>query len=169
MGAPVLDIRFAREAEAASVSAILLEAASWVAARGAPLWPIEQLSAEAIATDIAAARFVLASIGSEAIATARLTREDPECWPDAIAGVAVYVHRVAVRRAWAGRGLAGMLLAWCERHAAALGCSYVRLDCDSARAKLRAIYEALGFRFHSEHRVGAYTVARYEREVRSGR
>jgi hypothetical protein len=62
-----------------------------------------------------------------------------------------------------------MLLAWCEKQAAAWGCSQFRLDCDSRRPKLRALYEGLGFRFHSERRVGAYTVARYERAVRGER
>jgi GNAT superfamily N-acetyltransferase len=168
MAAQALDIRFAGEAESAVVSSILVEAATWIAARGAPVWPLEQLSAEAIAADVVAGRFVLARVGSEAIATARLTGEDPECWPDAVVGVAMYVHRIAVRRAWAGRGVVAMVLAWCEKHAAALGCRQVRLDCDSARPKLRRLYEGLGFRFHSQQRVGAYTVARYEREVRIG-
>jgi GNAT superfamily N-acetyltransferase len=169
MGAQALEIRFAGEEDAASVSSILVEAASWVAARGMPLWPIEQLSGRAIAADIAAGRFVLATMETQAIATLRLTREDPECWPDAVPGVALYVHRIAVRRAWAGRGLVGILLAWCEKQAAALGCSQVRLDCDSGRTKLRALYEDLDFRFHSEQRVGTYTVVRYEREVRRAR
>ena len=80
----------------------------------------------------------------------------------------VHVHRVAVRRAWAGRGLAGMMLAWCDKHAERLGCGFVRLDCDAQRPKLRAPYERLGFRYHSERHVGRHTVARYERSVRRG-
>ena len=161
-----LDIRFAREADAALVSAILIEAATWIAAAGQPLWPIDQLTIEAIAPHVGAGDFILASVESEGVATARLTQTDPECWPDALPGVAVYVHRIAVRRAWAGRGLAAMMLIWCDTHAARLGCGSVRLDCDARRPKLRALYEGLGFRFHSERNVGHHTVARYERNVR---
>jgi GNAT superfamily N-acetyltransferase len=164
--AQALDIRFALEADADIVSSILVEAATWIAADGAPLWPVEQLSAKAIASDVAARRILLATIETEGVATARITQDDPECWPEAVPGVAVYVHRVAVRRAWAGRGLAGVLLAWCDNHAAQLGCGFVRLDCDAQRPKLRALYEGLGFRYHSEREVGRYTVARYERQVR---
>ena len=163
--AQALDIRFARAADASLVSSILVEAATWTASLGLPLWSIEQLSAEAITPGVVAGSFILASVETEGVGTARLTQDDPECWPDAVAGVAVYVHRVAIRRAWAGRGLAGVMLAWCDRHAERLGCGLVRLDCDARRPKLRALYEGLGFQYHSERHVGRHTVARYERKV----
>lgn len=168
MSEPGVEIRFARETESSLVSSVLVEAATWIANSGAPIWPIEQLSADAIAADVAARRFVVAVAGTEVVATARLTREDPECWPEAMAGVAAYVHRIAVRRTWAGRGLPRVILAWCEKQAQELGSSYLRLDCDAMRPKLCRLYEGLGFQFHSERSVGQYTVARYERAVRSG-
>jgi GNAT superfamily N-acetyltransferase len=164
-----VEVRFAGETEAALVSSVLVEAATWAAGRGTPLWPIEQLGADAIAADVAAERFVLATADADVAATARLTREDAECWPDAVPGAAVYVHRIAVRRAWAGHGLPGIILDWCEKQAQELGCTYLRLDCDASRPKLGKIYEGLGFRFHSERSVGRYTVARYERAVSRGK
>ncbi|MEY2932511.1 MAG: hypothetical protein RL033_3260 [Pseudomonadota bacterium] len=166
MSGPIIEMRFARATEAELVSSVLVEAATWLAQRGAPLWPIEQLDAAAIATDVAAGHFALAMVDTEVVGTARFTLDDPECWPDAVPGVAAYVHRVAIRRAWAGRGLAGAVLSWCSKQAQDLGCSYLRLDCDAGRWKLRTLYEGLGFRFHSERSVGHHTVARYERPVR---
>lgn len=166
MSGRAVEIRTAREAESALVSSVLVEAAVWAAERGAPIWPIEQLRADAIAADVAAGRFALALVDTEAMGTARLTREDPECWPDAVPGVAAYVHRIAVRRAWAGCGVTGSILDWCERRARELGCGYLRLDCDARRPKLCKLYEGLGFRYHSERSVGHHTVARYERAVR---
>jgi GNAT superfamily N-acetyltransferase len=165
MSRQAVEIRFARESEGALVSSVLVEAATWLAQRGAPLWSIEQLGPEAVAVDVAAGRYVLATVETEVVGTARFAREDADCWPDAVPGVAAYVHRVAIRRAWAGRGLPGRVLGWCATHAEQLGCSYLRLDCDASRPKLRALYEGLGFRFHGERRVGHYTVARYERSV----
>jgi hypothetical protein len=47
-------------------------------------------------------------------------------------------------------------------HARALGRSHLRLDCDKTRPKLMALYEGLGFQFHSFRQVGPYDVARYE-------
>src|SRR5688572_11565177 len=97
-----VEIRFAKETESTLVSSVLVEAATWIAGRGASIWPSEQLAADAIAADVAAGRFILAIAGTDAVGTARLTRDDPECWPDEASGVAVYVHRIAVRRTWAG-------------------------------------------------------------------
>jgi GNAT superfamily N-acetyltransferase len=159
-----VEIRFARETESELVSSLLVEAATWAAVEGgAPFWPLEQLSADAIIADVVTQRFVLAIADNDAVGTARLTREDPECWPDAVPGVAAYVHRIAIRRSWAGCGLPAMILAWCQRQAQELGCDYLRLDCDASRPKLCKLYEGLGFRFHSDRSVGRYTVARYER------
>ena len=42
----------------------------------------------------------------------------------------------------------------------------LRLDCDSHRLKLRALYERFGFTLHSFRQVGPYHVARYEYRVR---
>lgn len=47
-----------------------------------------------------------------------------------------------------------------------LGLRYLRLDCEASRARLRALYERIGFRFHSNKLVGPYFVARYEYDVR---
>jgi hypothetical protein len=54
-----VDVRLAREADAALVSSILVEAASWIASRGLPLWPIEQLSVEALGPSVAAGSYIL--------------------------------------------------------------------------------------------------------------
>lgn len=109
-----VEVRFAREAEVGLVSSLLVEAATWSAERGAPMWPLEELGVDALLPEVGAGCFVLAMAGGDAVGTARVTHEDPAIWPDAEAGVAVYVHRVAIRRGWAGRGLPGMVLAWCE-------------------------------------------------------
>jgi hypothetical protein len=64
------------------------------------------------------------------------------------------------------RGVPGEMLAWCARQAETHGCSFLRLDCDAQRGKLRRLYEGLGFRFHSERSMGLHTVARYECALR---
>jgi GNAT superfamily N-acetyltransferase len=167
MSAQTIEVRYARETEAELVSSVLIEAATWIAECGEPLWSIDELGVEAIQAGVSAGRFILASVDTEMVGTARLTRDDPECWPDAASGTAVYVHRLAIRRSWAGRGIPGMILAWCARRAEILGCSFLRLDCDAKRWKLCRLYEGLGFRIHSEQRVGPHTVVRYERALHS--
>ena len=54
------------------------------------------------------------------------------------------------------------MLEWAVKHAAALGRSYLRLDCEADRLALRTIYERFGFRLHSYRDVGPYHLSRYE-------
>jgi hypothetical protein len=46
-----------------------------------------------------------------------------------------------------------------------LGRPLLRLDCEAARPRLRAIYERFGFSHHSDFSAGPYRVARYELRV----
>jgi GNAT superfamily N-acetyltransferase len=75
------------------------------------------------------------------------------------------VHRLAVRRAFAGQGISTALLEWAVDRARTLGKRYVRLDCDADRSRLRAVYERFGFRLHSYRQVGSYYVSRYELQI----
>jgi GNAT superfamily N-acetyltransferase len=75
------------------------------------------------------------------------------------------VHRLAVRRAFAGQGVSVALLEWTVDRARTLGKRYLRLDCDADRPRLRALYERFGFRLHSYRQVGSYYVARYELQI----
>jgi GNAT superfamily N-acetyltransferase len=74
----------------------------------------------------------------------------------------LYVHRLAVRRAFAGATVSHALLRFAADEAKRRGCSALRLDCIASRPKLRAVYERFGFRYHSDHHAGPYHVARYE-------
>jgi hypothetical protein len=98
MSVQPVEVRYAQETEAALVSSLLVEAATWIAERGEPLWSIDELGVEAIGASVSAGRFIVASVDAQVVGTARLTRDDPECWPDAVSGAAVYVHRLAIAR-----------------------------------------------------------------------
>ena len=73
-----------------------------------------------------------------------------------------HIHRIAICRRYAGKGLAAVLLQAAAARAQQEGCRYLRLDCESARLRLRAVYERGGFTFHSDHIIGPYHVARYQ-------
>jgi GNAT superfamily N-acetyltransferase len=165
IGPETIVVRPSRRGESPLVSSILLEAAEWLRERGDPLWSIPELEPDAISIDVDAGCYLLAFAGEEAVGTARLTRDDPLFWPDAVPGEAAYLHRLAVRRSQAGGSLSRIIVTWASAHARSLGCTYLRLDCDAARRRLRSMYEAMGFIFHSERVVGPYTVARYQKAL----
>jgi GNAT superfamily N-acetyltransferase len=159
-----MDVEFvqARSNQAAIVAAILQEAARWAEQTHERLWLAEELELEVIQSEVAAGQFFLAVVAGTHAGTLRYQLEDQLFWPDAAAGEAAYVHRLAVRRRFAGRRLAAQMLAWAARRARAEGLAFLRLDTDFTRLKLRALYEGCGFKRHSKRQVGPYHVMRYE-------
>ncbi len=158
-------VRQARIGESPLVSSILQETAEWLQLRGDPLWSLPEIEPEAICMDVDAGYYLLAFADEGAVGTARLTPDDPLCWPDAILGEAAYLHRHSVRRAQAGGAVSRIIMNWACAHAQSLGYAYLRLDCEAARHRLRNLYESIGFTFHSEQVVGPYTVARYQKAL----
>ena len=82
--------------------------------------------------------------------------------PTSLQSDAAYVHRLAVRRQYAGGHVSSTLLSWAVERTRALGRPFLRLDCEASRPRLRAVYERFGFQHHSDLQVGPYFVARYQ-------
>jgi GNAT superfamily N-acetyltransferase len=160
-----LALRRSITGEAPLVSAVLLEAAAWLEERGVPLWRPGDIGTDAVRDEVDEGSYVLARAGREVVGVMRLTPRDARFWPDAAPGEALYVHRLAVRRAYAGHAVSLALLDFACREARALGCAHVRLDCERGRGRLRAFYEKQGFSFHSERVAAPYHVARYQKPV----
>jgi len=158
-------IRQACPDEAEVVSAILTEAAEWLAERGEPLWKAGELAPEAVATDVADGLFHLVWIGDEAAGVFKMQEEDLLFWPDLPHGEAIYLHRIAVRRQHSGSGVLDAIIGFARKATATAGRRFLRLDCEASRPKLCAVYEKRGFVKHSERQVGPYFVARYQLEV----
>jgi GNAT superfamily N-acetyltransferase len=155
-------IRQAGVADVYIVSEILIEAASWLENKGIPLWNVNDLSEESLHEDVMSGFYILAEANNKPAGTLKYIMADPLCWPDANDGDSAYVHRVAVRRAYAGSTVSTAMLKWAVDRTRALGRHSLRLDCEISRNKLRNIYERFGFQYHSDKRVGQYHVARYE-------
>ncbi|MGV3755531.1 MAG: GNAT family N-acetyltransferase [Verrucomicrobiota bacterium] len=158
-------IRPATPSDTAEVSAILIEAAQWLAHTGRLMWRDNELAPERIAADVADGLFVIAEWDGVAAGTMKYQLEDPLFWPDVPSGEAGYMHRLAVRRQFAGGGVSHDLFAWALWITIELNRRYLRLDCEASRPKLRAIYERFGFKHHSDRQVGPYFVARYQLDL----
>ncbi len=160
-----ITVRQATPQEVELVAEILNEAAGWLEERGIPLWPREEISATRIAGAVVVGEFLLAEKDGETAGTIKFQLEDPEIWPDVPVGESAFIHRLAVRRRFAGQGVSTALLKWSVECAASLKKRYLRMDCVADRPRLRAIYERFGFQFHSERQIGPHLVARYELDV----
>jgi GNAT superfamily N-acetyltransferase len=157
-----IKVQPARLHETDAVAAILREAATWLEQRGMPLWQAAAFTPEHVAPDIARGQYMLARWHGLPAGVFKYQRDDAEIWPDVVPGEAAYIHRVAICRRYASSGLAGVLLHAAAERAQQEGHCYLRLDCEFARLRLRAVYERCGFTFHSDHIAGPFHVARYQ-------
>ena len=145
---------------------ILTEAADWVKRLdGTTMWVEGELEIERVRAEAASGMFAVAEAEGVVVGTIRFQLEDQLFWPDVDGQDAAFVHRLAIRRTHARRGVSTDLLQWAVDRARSLGKRYLRLDCDADRSKLRELYEGFGFRLHSHRQVGAYYVSRYELQL----
>ncbi|HVT46784.1 MAG TPA: GNAT family N-acetyltransferase [Vicinamibacterales bacterium] len=159
-------IRPAWPADAVVVSAILREAAAWLDMRDETLWRADELETPAIAADVDTGLFWIADVDEVPSGVVRLQRSDPDFWPEVPDGTSLFLHRLAVRRSAAASGVSTALLRFAVERTRELGLESLRLDCEAARPKLRAIYERFGFFHHSDRQVGPYFVSRYVYNVK---
>lgn len=126
------------------VCTILEEAARELAARGIDQWPAS-VERGPVAEAIERGEVYLAVVNGQPAGTLRLQTADPTIWGDD-SGDALYIHRLAIRPAYRGRGLGLALLRWAEPVALGRGKTYLRLDCMRENEGLRRYYLAAGFR-----------------------
>ncbi len=99
----------------------------------------------------------------------RFQREDPVFWPEVEAGTSAFVHKLAVAPRRQGQDLAQALLAHACSLARSQGLPMLRLDCQSGRPRLRAVYERFGFRHHSQIALGGGLFERFEFDLATHR
>lgn len=157
----------AQASDTEDVSSILQEVANWLIDQGTPLWKADELLPGKIRSEVSNGMFWLAKIDGEIAGCVRFQLEDKLFWPDVSANESAFIHRLAVRRKYAGGIVSKTLIDWAKEYARTQGRKYLRLDCESKREKLCHVYEQNGFRKHSETQVGPYGVTRYEYELES--
>ena len=147
------------------VAALLDEATLWVNDLGFSQWPLpfprDQLAGAIDRGEV----YVVESEDGEAVATVSMLPDDPAYWGDQPPD-AFYVHKLAVRRDQAGRGIGAAVVEWANAEAAEAGREFLRLDCLGDNPGIRDYYEALGFEHRSDVVLDGRTISLYERSVR---
>jgi GNAT superfamily N-acetyltransferase len=158
-------IRQATGRDSGTVTEILSEAARWLDQSGMSMWRADELIPAHVTADVDAGLFFIAECDRAPAGVVKFQLTDMLFWPDVLQGQSAFVHRLAVRRQFAGGGISSALLRWAVERARSLGRAYLRLDCEASRPRLRAVYERFGFVHHSDRQVDPYLVSRYEYRV----
>ena len=130
-----------------------------------PMWRGDELIAERITAEVEAGLFFVAECDGELAGTVKFQLEDLLFWPDVPQEQSAFIHRLAVRRRFAGGNISSAMLRWAVLRTRSLGRRFLRLDCEASRTRLRAVYGRFRFRHHSDRQVGPYFVSRYEFDV----
>ena len=109
---------------------------------------------------------MLAHDGARLAGGCILTHTPTPEW-DGKPGAALYLHKLAVARFAAGRGLGQRLLAESERHATAQRLELLRLDCWDGNDVLRRYYRDAGFQEGDAVESYGYRVRLFEKRVAS--
>jgi GNAT superfamily N-acetyltransferase len=157
-----ITVRQAEAMDAPVVQGMLEEAAKWVDALGVIMWEEGELAAGRVEREIADGLFFIAEANGNPAGVVRFQLDDRLFWPDLTQDDSAFIHRLVVGRRYKGQGVSTALMEWAVSRARTMGKSYLRLDTDASRPKLRQLYERFGFEFHSFRQVGAYYVARYQ-------
>jgi predicted N-acetyltransferase YhbS len=160
-----VNVRLAGPEDVRLVAEMLDEATAFVGTFGFDQWPVPFPQNE-LQERIHGRELYVVEVDDEPAATFTLLWNDPFFWgerpPDA-----VYLHKLAVRRAFAGRRLGERIVEWVDATAAAAGRSFVRLDTQRDDPGIRRYYERLGFEYRGEHEHPGFPAVLYERRVRS--
>jgi GNAT superfamily N-acetyltransferase len=167
MAHPNFDLGLAAPRDGPAVAELLQEAARWITTWRSQLWDPELLGESFTAPFIARGEMLTARTAGQIAGVMIMLPEDPHFWPDRPPGEALYLHKLAVRRAFAGTGAPAALMDHAAGLARARDRGLLRLDCDPP---LSRFYQGLGFRPVDEIDVrhpeaGPMRVARMERRL----
>jgi ribosomal protein S18 acetylase RimI-like enzyme len=144
-------IRLAKPCEQSIVIDLIEEAAGWLRGKGtdqwAEPWPSREARDERVRKGLERDETWLVLDGRTPAATMTICQTPiPHVWRKKDAGEAVYVHRLVVGRAYAGRDLGGTMIDWAvQRELDKRPVEWVRVDVWTDNEGLHAYYEKQGF------------------------
>jgi GNAT superfamily N-acetyltransferase len=166
-GIIVVEIITASEKDIPVIEEILMDTVRWLDSIGQPLWREDQITWARLSKDFSASDFYIALLDGLPAACMAVVDYDPEIWPDIRKGSSLFIHKLAVKRFAAGKGLSDALISHAKAMCLDRGIAALRLDCHSLIPKLRAVYERNGFVCVDEKVLfGKYHTALYKNEVK---
>lgn len=157
-------IRQATLQDCVVIESIFLDVIDWMTQKHiSNLWTKQNMSWHALSQHYSIEDFYVYCINNKPVGCLALTDEDKVYWPDIPAGKSLYIHKLAVKREFSGRGISKKLIDYSKNLAHTRGISAIRLDCNMSRGKLCELYESQGFQYFKKITTNTgYTLALYE-------
>ncbi len=124
---------------------IMKEVATWGSSIGLNLWKVEQLTRERLMVNVLEDDFYVGKVSGNTACCMMLQWSDNFFWPNSKENEAGYVHKLCVRREYAGLGLPGKMIEYAIEQCKRRDIKYLRLDTGWNNEKLCNLYKSLGF------------------------
>jgi len=137
-------IKQATKADIPLIEDILLDAVNWLESINQPLWTKERVSWKGL-KEFSPDDFYIAFWNNKPAGCMAVIEHDPYIWPQIKKGESLFVHKLAVKRFAAGRGISTALLDFAVDKCQERNIKILRLDTDATRPKVMKFYEDFGF------------------------
>ncbi len=124
---------------------ILREVGQWLADNQLTMWALDTLTPDNLFDEYTQGNCYVLYADDTPAATFILQWTDPLYYPDVPAATAGFIHKVAIRRAFAGQDLFVPILNFCQQRCLARNVYEIQLETDATRPALLRFYERHGF------------------------
>ena len=125
--------------------AILRQVGQWLIDNDQTLWQLDNLIANKLFDEYTLGNCYVMYADQLPAATFILQWKDPLYYADVPDNTAGFIHKVAIRRAFAGQGLFAPMLDFCQKQCLARNIHQLQLETDATRPSLMRFYERHGF------------------------
>jgi GNAT superfamily N-acetyltransferase len=139
-------VKQADEFDIPIIEEILLDAVNWMSKSGLQnQWNESNVKWSNLSKSYKINNFYIAYQDGSPTGCMALTDYDPTYWPNIPKGESLYLHKLAVKSMFTGKGFSKELITFARNLALSYCIDTIRLNCNQHRNKLRAVYENEGF------------------------
>jgi len=146
---------------------LMKEVASWGRSVGLNVWKDEHLTREKLMLNVTEDDFCIGKVSGTNACCMILQWSDAFFWSNSKENEAGYIHKLCVRREYAGMGLPGKMVEFAIEECKKRNIKYLRLDTGWTKKKLCNLYKSLGFEIVDKFlldSVGAFAL--FEMEIK---
>ena len=125
--------------------AIVREVGQWLVDTSQMMWAIDTLTADNLIDEYTRGNCHVLYVDDVPAATVILQWKDPLFWPDVPDNTSGFIHKLAIRRSFAGQNLFAVIIDFCRQECLSRGIHLLQLETDATRPKLMQFYERYGF------------------------